>query len=64
MPAFLDSEIIDITKKKWKSTNKNLDKPRKLILALQALLSKEAQALLPSYDALLQRLHRKKEDPY
>ena len=44
--------------------NKNMDKPRKFINASQTTLSKVAQALLPSYEALRQRLQRKKVDHY
>jgi hypothetical protein len=44
--------------------NKSLDKPRKLINKAKISASDEVIALLPSYEALRQRLARKKVDEY
>jgi len=50
--------------KSSQASNSNLHKPRRLILEAQKQLSKEAIALMPSYEALRQRLQRCKVNPY
>ena len=55
-PSIIEVKQAICEMKSSQASNSNLHKPRRLILEAQKQLSKEAIALMPSYEALRQRL--------